>query len=538
MLRGTISRGRVDWKSCATILLICFLLPGFLRAQAPQPPVPPPATQESAAPRLPQEALNQLLAPIALYPDPLVALILPASTTPSDLVLAARYLSSSGDPAQITNQPWDDSVKSLARYPDVLKWMDQNLEWTTQVGDAFLNQPADVMNTIQQLRAQAIAAGTLVDCPQQRIVKEESCIRIVPAEPDLIYVPQYDPEVVYAQPYEPYGAYLGPALTFGIGFAVGSWLNYDCDWPRRRVCVGDWNPRWRDDWYPGWKNGWNPGWKQKWKRKGGGEYAANVVNITGESARAWQPSEKIRRQNWNRQGNFENNATALNAIGRRGGPGDPVQRFATVARPSRLNFNGQGGRGARRSDSGASSLSRNLPGDGQGPGSLPGSQSIQAEQGSRGNGNREVKGRGRAKQQSDSPAVTTQQAAESFSAGGNSGKADNLKGRKGRADSGSVGSGQSSRSKSSGSVRSKSNGSSQQFKTGRSKSSQSGNTAQSFSKANKHSQGAGGGGKGGSKRQATAPKQDKAQFGGGGNKGGGGSKSGQKGGKGKGKGKD
>ena len=102
------------------------------------------------------------------------------------------------------NQPWDDSVRSLVRYPDIVKWMDQNLEWTTQVGDAFLNQPADVMNTIQQLRAQAIAAGTLVDCPQQRIVKERDCIRIVPAEPDLIYVPQYDPEVVYAQPYEPY----------------------------------------------------------------------------------------------------------------------------------------------------------------------------------------------------------------------------------------------------------------------------------------------------------------------------------------------
>ena len=201
---------------------------------------------------------------------------------PSDLVLAARYISSNGDPAQIVNQPWDDSVKSLVRYPDIVKWMDQNLEWTTQVGDAFLNQPADVMNTIQQLRVQAIAAGTLVDCPQQRIVKERDCIRIVPAEPDLIYVPQYDPEVVYAQPYEPY---LGPALSFGIGFAVGSWLNYDCDWPRRKICVGDWNPRWRDDW--------DPGWKGNWKRNRGGEYA--VVSINTDSARAWQPSARIQR---------------------------------------------------------------------------------------------------------------------------------------------------------------------------------------------------------------------------------------------------
>ena len=153
MFPGTISGQRAAWIRSAIILLSCFL-PGSVRAQAPPSPVaPPPAAAESAPSKLPPEALNQLLAPIALYPDALVALILPASTVPSDLVLAARYISSNGDPAQIANQPWDDSVKSLARYPDVVKWMDQNLEWTTQVGDAFLNQPADVMNTIQQLRA-------------------------------------------------------------------------------------------------------------------------------------------------------------------------------------------------------------------------------------------------------------------------------------------------------------------------------------------------------------------------------------------------
>ena len=165
--------------------------------------------------------------------------------------------------------------------------MDQNLEWTTQVGEAFLDQPADVMNTIQQLRAQAIAAGNLTDCPQQRIVKEENCIRIVPAEPEVIYVPRYDPEVVYVQPYAPH---LGPALTFGVGFAVGSWLNYDCDWPRRRVCVGDWNP----------------GWKHKWKRNRGGNYDVsntfNVVNINGDTARIWKPNAK--RRQWKSQRSY------------------------------------------------------------------------------------------------------------------------------------------------------------------------------------------------------------------------------------------
>ena len=109
-------------------------------------------------------------------------------------MLAARYIASNGDPAQVANQPWDDSVESLVRYPDVLKWMDQNLEWTTAVGEAFLDQPADVMNSIQGLRAEALAAGNLTDTPQQQVVQEETGVRIVPAQPDVTYVPQYDPE--------------------------------------------------------------------------------------------------------------------------------------------------------------------------------------------------------------------------------------------------------------------------------------------------------------------------------------------------------
>ena len=441
MFFSTISGQRADWKLSAIILLGCFLLSGFLRAQAP-PPAPLPATSESAPPRLPPEALNQLLAPIALYPDALIALILPASTVPSDVVLAARFISSSGDPAQVANQPWDDSVKSLVRYPDVVKWMDQNLEWTTQVGEAFLDQPADVMNTIQQLRAQAIAAGNLVDTPQQRIVKEESCVRIVPAEPEVIYVPRYDPEVVYVQPYEPY---LGPALTFGVGFAVGSWLNYDCDWPGRRVCVGDWNPGWRNDWNPGWRNDWNPGWrndwnprwKHKWKGNRGGD-TINVVTINGDTARIWQPSAKVQRKQWQRERNYNNNATAyynVNARGRRGDGNDQGRRFAAVARPSRLDFNGRAGDGDRawrRSNSDESNLARNLPGEVRDPRTFRGQPPGQSDQLSRGDGNREWKGKGRGKE----------------------------------------------------------NDSSQQFKTGRSKASHSQGTTPSYSKANKHSQSA------------------------------------------------
>jgi hypothetical protein len=328
---------RAIWKLSAIALLSCFFLLGSLRAQAP-PPASPAVAAESAPPRFSPEELNQLLAPVALYPDALVALILPASTVPSDLVLAARYLSSNGDPAQVANQPWDDSVKSLVRYPDVVKWMDQNLEWTTQVGEAFLDQPADVMNAIQQLRARAIAAGNLIDTPQQRIVKEKNCVcvRIVPAEPEVIYVPQYDPDGVYVQPYAPY---LRPALTFGVGFAVGSWLNYDCDWPRRRVCVGDWHPGWKHDWNPGWT--WNRGWKGDWNRKRGGDYAVNVVNIDRDSARFWEPGPRIRRQHWQRQRNDN-----FDVNGRRGDARGAGPRFPAVARPLRRDFGGGEYKGA------------------------------------------------------------------------------------------------------------------------------------------------------------------------------------------------
>src|SRR5580692_6456369 len=97
------------------------------------------------------DQLDQLLGPIALYPDPLLAELLPASTFPTEIVMADRYLQGGGDPGQIENQPWDPSVQAMAHYPDVLKWMDDNLTWTTALGQAFANQQQDVMDSIQRL---------------------------------------------------------------------------------------------------------------------------------------------------------------------------------------------------------------------------------------------------------------------------------------------------------------------------------------------------------------------------------------------------
>jgi hypothetical protein len=226
------------------LFLVWLGLASLAFAQEPAAPVAPP----TVAPLRTDAELEQLLGPIALYPDALIALILPATTAPADIVLAARQMrGTNNDRAQVELRAWDDSVKSLTNYPDVLKWLDDNLEWTKQVGEAFLTQPADVMNAIQRLRAKARAAGTLVDTPQQQIISSTEAIRIVPAQRDVIYVPTYEPSVVYID--RPI-YYPVPALSFGIGVPVGSWLAYDCDWVKRKVFVGDRHRRWQGhDWH-------------------------------------------------------------------------------------------------------------------------------------------------------------------------------------------------------------------------------------------------------------------------------------------------
>jgi hypothetical protein len=226
-------------------LLLCVLfLISLVRAQDS---VADPADMDGFAQRFTAEQLDQLLGPIALYPDALIALILPASTAPADIVLAARYLRDNpNDLSQVENRAWEDSVKSLTRYPDVLKWLDENLQWTQQVGEAFLVQPTEVMDSLQRLRAKAQVAGTLVDTPQQIVIAEPEVIRIVPAQPDTIYVPYYDPTVVFLE--RPV-YYSRPFVTFSTGFAVGSWLAYDFDWRYRTIWMGNrFRPWYRHDW--------------------------------------------------------------------------------------------------------------------------------------------------------------------------------------------------------------------------------------------------------------------------------------------------
>ena len=199
----------------AWLLVLLLAAPPWAMAQGTE------ENQESKS--FKQEQLDQMLAPIALYPDDLLTQILMASTYPLEIVQAARWTKQNknlkGDALTeaLEKQDWDPSVKSLVNFPDVLSKMNENLEWTQNLGDAFLAQEKEVMDTIQNLRKKAQEAGNLKDTEQQKVVVEKETIVIQPANPEAIYVPSYNPAVVY-------GAWPCPAfpppLLFFHGFPV------------------------------------------------------------------------------------------------------------------------------------------------------------------------------------------------------------------------------------------------------------------------------------------------------------------------------
>jgi len=226
---------------CALALVI--ITPFTVSAQNQPPPAP-----ASSAQLLKSEELDALLAPIALYPDTLLSLVLMASTYPLEVVQADRWAkenkSLTGDQlkAAVDKQSWDDSIKSLVATPDVLAMMSTKLDWTQKLGDAVLAQQADVMDAIQRLRAKAQANNKLSSTKEQKVsVTQEQgkqAIAIEPTNPDTVYVPYYDPSVVYGgwpyPAYPPYyfgypgyvpGALLATGIAFGAGWALGNWAS-------------------------------------------------------------------------------------------------------------------------------------------------------------------------------------------------------------------------------------------------------------------------------------------------------------------------
>ncbi len=214
-----------------------------------------PQSQSPATGHTPQE-LEQLVAPIALYPDALVAQVLAASTYPTQIVEAERWMQSHSNlkgeelAKEVDKQDWDPSVKALAQFPSVLENMDKNLSWTSSLGEAYVTQPQDVTDAVQVMRQQARKAGHLSTNEQERVTTQGNTIIIEPVNPEVVYVPAYDPWLVYGAPIIAYPGWYpvpgifwgGPGLSFGIGFGVGflggfgwGWHHWDYDWHGRRA---------------------------------------------------------------------------------------------------------------------------------------------------------------------------------------------------------------------------------------------------------------------------------------------------------------
>jgi hypothetical protein len=243
---------------CLTALLCAALLvPGeslaWVSRQEPQ------ASPPAAASKIPNDQLDSLVAPIALYPDPLLAQVLAASTYPLEIVQLQQWMEKHKDlkgkslTDAVMKQNWDPSVQAMAELPDVVKRLADDVQWTADLGNAFLAQQSDVMDAVQRMRKKAQDKGNLKTTEQQKVetkvVENKSVIVVQPASPEVIYVPSYDPVVVYGPPVYPYppiyypppGYYAwGMAVSFGVGMMIGAaWggWGWGCGWGHNDIDI-------------------------------------------------------------------------------------------------------------------------------------------------------------------------------------------------------------------------------------------------------------------------------------------------------------
>jgi len=224
-----------------------------------QPPVPVAAPPAPAAQQSTQE-LDQLVAPIALYPDALVAQILAAASYPTQIVEADRWLQQHPDlkgdalAKAVDAQSWDPGVKALTQFPGLLGMMDKNLSWTSSLGEAYVDGQQNVLDAVQVMRQRAQQAGNLKSTPQESVTTQGNTIVIEPANPQVVYVPEYDPWIVYGDPLDYYPGWIGvpgfyydgPGIGFGLGIGIGlyggfgwGWHHWGTDWHHHDLTHGD-----------------------------------------------------------------------------------------------------------------------------------------------------------------------------------------------------------------------------------------------------------------------------------------------------------
>ncbi|HWY67756.1 MAG TPA: DUF3300 domain-containing protein [Terriglobales bacterium] len=246
---------RWTFRSPLAILCSIALLPGDTLADPLQSAAAPVAAPQSQRATIPADQLDSLVAPIALYPDPLLAQVLAASTYPLELIQLQQWITKNKNLKDkaladaVSKQPWDPSVQALAALPDVVNRLANDIQWTTDLGNAFLAQQNDLMNAVQRMRKKAKDKGSLKSTEQQvvetRVVEKKEVIVIEQANPQVVYVPSYDPVVVwgaapYYYPYPPIyyppaGYYAaGMALSFGVGVMMGAFWGggwgWGCGW--------------------------------------------------------------------------------------------------------------------------------------------------------------------------------------------------------------------------------------------------------------------------------------------------------------------
>ena len=244
---------RATYRYLLVMVCTIAIVPGDTLAYMPSPRSPQAASPQEQAAKIPPDQLDSLVAPIALYPDPMLAQTLAASTYPLELIQLQQWLTKNPglkDKAladAVAKQPWDPSIQALAGLPEVAKRLADDIQWTTDLGNAFLAQQSDVMDAVQRMRKEAQDTGNLKSTEQQKVetkvIESKSVIVVEQADPQVVYVPSYDPVVVYGPPVYPYppiyyppaGYYAaGIAISFGVGVMMGAFWGggwgWGCGW--------------------------------------------------------------------------------------------------------------------------------------------------------------------------------------------------------------------------------------------------------------------------------------------------------------------
>src|ERR1700746_4010197 len=258
------TRGGAAFRSLLVVLCAIALIPGDTLAYMPPPQqaASSTSTSQTQSAKIPPDQLDSLVAPIALYPDALLAQILAASTYPLEIIQLQQWLTNHKNLKDkaladaVAKESWDPSIQAMAALPDVVNRLANDIKWTTDLGNAFLAQQSDVMDAAQRMRKKAQDKGNLKSNEQQKVetkvIESKSVIVVEQANPQVVYVPTYDPVVVYGPPvypyppiyYPPFGYYAaGLAISFGVGMMMGAFWSggwgWGCGWSNNNININN-----------------------------------------------------------------------------------------------------------------------------------------------------------------------------------------------------------------------------------------------------------------------------------------------------------